>query len=96
AQTVTSDKLAWLTPSAPDENLPLAEADKLQGLKLNGQIPGLTELSSASQQLSALNLLGTPSSNNWAIAPQRSRSGKSLLASDAHGPLAAPSLWSFV
>ncbi|MBC3209593.1 penicillin acylase family protein [Pseudomonas sp. SWRI111] len=96
AQTVTSDKLAWLSPSAPDENLPLAEADKLQGVKLNGQIPGLNELSNASQQLSALNLLGTPTANNWAIAPQRSRSGKSLLASDAHGPLAAPSLWSFV
>lgn len=96
AQTVTSDKLAWLTPSAPDENLPLAEADKLQGLKLNGQIPGLSELSHASQQLSALNLLGATSANNWAIAPQRSRSGKSLLASDAHGPLMAPSLWSFV
>ncbi|VEF09406.1 peptidase S45, penicillin amidase [Pseudomonas fluorescens] len=96
AQTVTTDKLAWLTPSAPDENLPLAEADKLQGLKLTGQIPGLTELSNASQQLSALNLLGASSSNNWAIAPQRSRSGKSLLASDAHGPLAAPSLWNFV
>ena len=96
AQTVTSDKLAWLTPSAPDENLPLAEADKLQGLKLNGQIPGLSELSTASQQLSTLNLLGATSANNWAIAPQRSRSGKSLLASDAHGPLMAPSLWSFV
>ncbi|SDT44887.1 acyl-homoserine-lactone acylase [Pseudomonas sp. Z003-0.4C(8344-21)] len=96
AQTVTSDKLAWLTPSAPDENLPLAEADKLQGLKLNGQIPGLSALSNASQQLSTLNLLGATSANNWAIAPQRSRSGKSLLASDAHGPLMAPSLWSFV
>lgn len=96
AQTVTTDKLAWLSPSAPDENLPVAEADKLQGLKLNGQIPGLTELSNASQQLSALNLLATPTANNWAFAPQRSRSGKSLLASDAHGPLAAPSLWSFV
>ncbi|MBX9406971.1 penicillin acylase family protein [Pseudomonas baetica] len=96
AQTVTSDKLAWLTPSAPDENLPLAEADKLKGLKLNGQIPGLTELSNTSQQLSALNLLGATSSNNWAMAPQRSRSGKSLLASDSHGPLAAPSLWTFV
>jgi acyl-homoserine-lactone acylase len=96
AQSVTTDKLAWLTPSAPDENLQQAEADKLQGLKLNGQIPGLTELSNASQQLSAMNLLGAASSNNWAIAPQRSRSGKSLLASDSHGPLAAPSLWSFV
>ncbi|UVK89640.1 penicillin acylase family protein [Pseudomonas sp. B21-051] len=96
AQTVSSDKLAWLTPSAPDENLPLAEADKLQGLKLNGQIPGLTELSNASQQLAAVNLLGASTSNNWAIAPQRSRSGKSILASDSHGPLAAPSLWTFV
>jgi acyl-homoserine-lactone acylase len=96
AQSVTTDRLAWLTPSAPDENLQQAEADKLQGLKLNGQIPGLTELSNASQQLSAMNLLGAASSNNWAIAPQRSRSGKSLLASDSHGPLAAPSLWSFV
>ncbi|WP_025110788.1 penicillin acylase family protein [Pseudomonas sp. H1h] len=96
AQTVSSDKLAWLTPSAPDENLPLAEADKLQGLKLNGQIPGLTELSNASQQLATMNLPGSTTSNNWAIAPQRSRSGKSILASDAHGPLAAPSLWTFV
>ncbi|WP_085694358.1 MULTISPECIES: penicillin acylase family protein [unclassified Pseudomonas] len=96
AQTVTTDKLAWLTPSAPDENLPLAEADKLQGIKLNGQVPGLSELSNATQQLAALNLLGAGSSSNWAIAPQRSRSGKSLLASDSHGPLAAPSLWSFV
>ncbi|WP_440974138.1 penicillin acylase family protein [Pseudomonas koreensis] len=96
AQTVTTDKLAWLTPSAPDENLPLAEADKLQGLKLNGQIPGLSELSNASQQLAAVNPLGTSTSNNWAIAPQRSRSGKSILASDSHGPLTAPSLWTFV
>jgi len=96
AQTVTTDKLAWLTPSAPDENLPVAEADKLQGIKLNGQIPGLSELSNASEQLAAMNLLGASTSNNWAIAPQRSRSGKSLLASDSHGPLAAPSLWSFV
>ncbi|WP_247840056.1 penicillin acylase family protein [Pseudomonas sp. MWU12-3103b] len=96
AQTVSSDKLAWLTPSAPDENLPMAEADKLQGLKLNGQIPGLTELSNASHQLAAVNLLGASTSNNWAIAPQRSRSGKSILASDSHGPLAAPSLWTFV
>jgi len=96
AQTVTTDKLAWLTPSAPDENLPMAEVDKLQGIKLNGQIPGLNELSNASEQLAAMNLLGASTSNNWAIAPQRSRSGKSLLASDSHGPLAAPSLWSFV
>ncbi|MGE8151335.1 penicillin acylase family protein [Pseudomonas vancouverensis] len=96
AQTVTTDKLAWLTPSAPDEKLPLAESEKLQGIKLNGQVPGLTELNKATGQLADLNLLGATSSNNWAIAPQRSRSGKSLLASDSHGPMGVPSLFSYV
>lgn len=74
----------------------MAEADKLQGLRLNGQIPGLNEISSATGQLAGLNLLGAASASNWAIAPQRSRSrsGKSLLASDSHGPLGMPGLWS--
>ncbi|WP_214511600.1 penicillin acylase family protein [Pseudomonas brassicacearum] len=94
AQTVTNDKLAWLSPSYPDEPLPVAEAEKLQGLRLNGQIPGLNEISKATSQLAELNLLSAASSSNWAIAPQRSRSGKSLLASDSHGPLGMPGLWS--
>ncbi|WP_447768438.1 penicillin acylase family protein [Pseudomonas kilonensis] len=94
AQTVTNDKLAWLSPSYPDEPLPVAEADKLQGLRLNGQIPGLNEISKATRQLAELNLLSAASSSNWAISPQRSRSGKSLLASDSHGPLGMPGLWS--
>ncbi|MBD9439193.1 penicillin acylase family protein [Pseudomonas sp. PDM04] len=96
AQTLTTDKLPWLTPSAPDEKLPEAEAEKLRGIKLNGAIPGLVEVSKATSQLSAPNLLGATSSNNWAIAPQRSRSGKSLLASDSHGPLGVPALFSYV
>ncbi|QBZ88337.1 penicillin acylase family protein [Pseudomonas viciae] len=93
AQTVTHDKLAWLSPSYPDEQLPMAEADKLQGIRLNGQVPGLNEISKATGQLTELNLLNGASSSNWAIAPQRSRNGKSLLASDGHGPLSTSSLW---
>lgn len=93
AQTITNDKLAWLTPSYPDEPLPLDEAGKLQGIRLNGQVPGLNEISNASSQLAALNLPGAGSSNDWVIAPQRSRSGKSLLASDSHGSLSTPSSW---
>ncbi|EXF94698.1 acyl-homoserine lactone acylase subunit beta [Pseudomonas fluorescens HK44] len=96
AQTVTTDKLAWLSPSYPDEKLPLTEAEKLKGVKLNGTIPGLSELSKAGDQLSALNPLGATASNNWAIAPQRSRSGKSLLASDSQFPIGVPSLWNYV
>lgn len=94
AQNVTTDKLAWLSPSYPDEQLPQGETDKLQGVKLNGAIPGLADLAKAGEQLSGLNPLGTTASNNWAIAPQRSRSGKSLLASDSQFPIGAPSLWS--
>lgn len=96
AQTVSTDKLAWLAPSAPDEKLPVGEVEKLQGIKLNGAIAGLAEISKATGQLADLNLLGATSSNNWAISPQRSRSGKSLLASDSHGPLGVPSLFSYV
>ncbi|WP_028622488.1 penicillin acylase family protein [Pseudomonas sp. Ant30-3] len=96
AQTVSTDKLAWLAPSAPDEKLPVGEAEKLQGIKLNGAIAGLAEISKATGQLADMNLLGATSSNNWAISPQRSRSGKSLLASDSHAPLGVPSLFSYV
>lgn len=82
AQKVGSDRLPWLLPSYPDEPLPLAEADKLKGLNLN--IPGLNEVSRAANQLAHLNSLGTSGGSNLAIAPQHSRSGRSLLASDSH------------
>lgn len=96
AQKVGTEQLAWLLPTYPDEPLPVDEADKLKGLRLGGQIPGLAALDGAAGQLAALNMLGVAASNNWAIAPQRSRSGKSLLANDPHLPLTQPSLWSFV
>ncbi|WP_038999139.1 penicillin acylase family protein [Pseudomonas putida] len=85
AQKVGTDKLAWLLPSYPDEPLAMAETDKLKGLNLNTQLAGLAPLTAVSEQLAALNLLGTAGSSNWVIAPQRSRSGKSLMASDTLG-----------
>ncbi|MQA52671.1 penicillin acylase family protein [Pseudomonas piscis] len=81
ARKVGSDKLPWLTPSYPDEPLPLAEAEKLKGLNL--EIPGLDELSRAASQLARLNTLGLSGGSDLAIAPQRSRNGRSLLASDS-------------
>lgn len=96
AQKVGADKLAWLLPTYPDEPLPFDEAAKLKGLDLGGKLPGLAEAGAAAGQVAALNMLGVAASNNWAIAPQRSRSGKSLLANDTHLPLALPSLWNFV
>lgn len=96
ADKVGADKLAWLLPSYPDEPLPFEEAEKLRGLNLSGQIPGLAAVNDAAGQVAALNMLGVAASNNWAIAPQNSRSGKSLLANDTHLPLSMPSVWNFV
>lgn len=83
AQKVGADKLAWLLPGAPDEPLAEAEVDKLKGLNLASQLPGLAALAGSGQRLADLGLLGAPGSSNLALAPQRSRSGKSLLASDS-------------
>ena len=96
AQKVGADKLAWLLPTYPDEPLPVDEAAKLKGLTLGGQLPGLAALDGAAGQLASLGLTGIAAPNNWDIAPQRSRSGKTLLANDPHLQLTQPSLWSFV
>ncbi|UTW07141.1 penicillin acylase family protein [Pseudomonas benzenivorans] len=96
AQKVGSEQLAWLLPTYPDEPLPFEEAAKLQGLNLSGQIAGLDAVSQAAGQLAETHMLGVAASNNWAIAPQNSRSGRSLLANDTHLPLALPSPWNFV
>ncbi len=96
AQKVGSTQLAWLIPTYPDEALPFDETEKLQGLPLGGHIPGLAELNRTVQQIAALDMLGVAASNNWAIAPSRSKGGKSLLANDTHLPLSMPSAWNFV
>ncbi|WP_256678021.1 penicillin acylase family protein [Pseudomonas sp. SJZ079] len=96
AQKVGSDQLAWLLPTYPDEPLPFEEADKLKGLALNGELAGLSAISDATGQFADAHMLGVAASNNWAIAPQNSRSGKSLLANDTHLPLSMPSVWNFV
>ncbi|MEW9681941.1 penicillin acylase family protein [Pseudomonas sp. TE50-2] len=83
AQKVGADKLAWLLPGAPDEPLAESEVDKLKGVNLASQLPGLGALAATGQQLADLGLLGAPGSSNLALSPQRSRAGKSLLASDS-------------
>ena len=96
AQKVGSDKLAWLLPIYPDEVLPFDEVDKLKGLKLGGNVPGLAALERATQPLAALTPAGMAASNNWAIAGSNTRSGKPILANDTHLPLSMPSYWNFM
>lgn len=96
AQKVGSEQLAWLLPTYPDEPLPFEETAKLKGLDLRGQLAGLNAVSTVVNQFSDAHMLGVAASNNWAFTPQRTRSGKSLLANDTHLPLSMPSVWNFV
>lgn len=96
AQRVGIDKLPWLLPIYPDEPLPFAEAEKLAGFDLEGQLPDLQALAHSAAQVAEQHMLGVAASNNWAISPARSRGGKSLLANDTHLPPSLPSLWNFV
>ena len=96
AQKVGSDQLAWLMPTYPGDPLPFDETDKLRGLSLDGQLPGLARVDRAIRQIVALDQMGVAASNNWAIAPALSKGGKSILANDTHLPLSMPSAWNFV
>lgn len=96
AQKVGADKLHWLLPIYPDEELPRAEVEKLNGLNLKGKFPQLAQLSDLSQQLAALLPMGMAASNNWVVAGSRTQSGKPLLANDPHLPLSMPSYWTLV
>ena len=96
AQKVGTDKLPWLMPTYPNEALPASEADKLKGLALGSQLQGLSGVTQALEQVKQLSLPGVTASSDWAIGPQRSRSGKSLLANDIHQPIGVPSAWSYV
>jgi acyl-homoserine-lactone acylase len=93
AQKVGTDRLAWLLPVYPDESLPFTEADKLKGVSLGNSMASLAGLTTMNRELERL---GAPSSSNWAIAPQRTRAGKSLFANDVHVATSVPSAWSFV
>lgn len=94
AQKVGNDRLAWLLPTYPDEPLPTDEAGKLKGISLPGL--GLDALAAATRTLQAVNPLATTASSGLAIAPQRARNGKSLLAGDIAQTATLPTAWSFV
>ena len=96
AQKVGSDHRAWLMPTYPGEALPTSEAEKLKGLNFGTALQGLDSVTHALEQVTRLCMPGVTASSDWAIGPQRSRSGKSLLANDIHQPIGIPSAWSYV
>lgn len=85
---LSPELLPWLLPVYPDEALNHEE------------VRGLRELTAPALMASQLSSPGSPgffsaqaASNNWALAPFRTRGGMSILANDTHLLLTEPALW---
>ncbi|MDY6904759.1 MAG: penicillin acylase family protein [Thermodesulfobacteriota bacterium] len=93
AGAIDPGKLAWLTPVYPDEPLPFEEMKKLDGIDLSPAAQDLQALFSTAARASRLIVPTAVASNNWAIAGNRTASGRPILANDTHLPISLPSNW---
>ncbi len=98
AAKVGPEKAAWLLPTYPDEDIALDEARKL-GVDFpfaELQAPLAPEVQ-LQKKLGQLFLpLQQAASNNWVIAPGRTRGKASILANDTHLLLEQPPVWMLV
>ncbi|RMF15963.1 MAG: penicillin acylase family protein, partial [Gammaproteobacteria bacterium] len=94
AARVGAEKAAWLFPVYPDEPLDFDEAAKLAGEDLTRLAADTRALQDLARQLEQMGVArGLAASNNWAIAPDRTQGGASILANDTHLLLEHPPLW---
>lgn len=94
AARVGPEKAAWLIPSYPDEPLAFDEAAKLHGVDLRSVVVETRELAAVQAKMRQTLLpVGVAASNNWAVAPSRTRGGASILANDTHLLLEHPPVW---
>lgn len=96
AGTLGPEKAAWLFPIHPDEPLPFEKAAVLGRARLADS--GIREEARALEDVTGrlervLLPLGTPASNNWAVGPERTAKGASIVANDTHLPLSHPPIW---
>ncbi|MDQ8036053.1 MAG: penicillin acylase family protein [Pedobacter sp.] len=93
AAKVGPEKAAWLLPTYPDEAIALDEAGKL-GADFPFKELQLAPEVQLQKKLGQLFLpLQQAASNNWAIAPERTRDKASILANDTHLLLEQPPVW---
>ncbi|HEX6590434.1 MAG TPA: penicillin acylase family protein [Moraxellaceae bacterium] len=93
AARVGPEKAAWLLPSYPDEPIPADEAGKLGDFPFKDLGPLQTQLDTQKKLGQLLLPLQQAASNNWAVAPERSRGRASILANDTHLLLEQPPVW---
>lgn len=94
ARALGAHKAAWLFPVYPDEPLPFDKAEALAEIRLSAMQEPLASLAKTVRKLDRLLMpLGTAASNNWAVAPERTAKGASIVANDTHLPLEHPPVW---
>lgn len=96
AKALGTEKAAYLAPVYPDEPIDFAEAAKLEGIHFaQADLQNITAMMTRiDSTLGRIRGQGVAASNNWAVHPDNTRHGASLVANDTHLLLTQPSTWS--
>ncbi|MFP4158372.1 MAG: penicillin acylase family protein [Desulfobacterales bacterium] len=87
-------KAAWLFPVYPDESLPFEKARVFSEARLSEMKGSVQRIADTAEKIERILMpFGTAASNNWAVAPQRTEKGASIVANDTHLPLEHPPVW---
>jgi acyl-homoserine-lactone acylase len=92
------ENAAWLFPVYPDEDIPFEDAKALADIPHHTLMDkaGVASLHSVREKVKRFLPLGIPASNNWAVAPSRTKSGKSIVCNDTHLMLMIPNSWMLI
>ncbi len=92
------ENAAMLFPVYDDEELPFEDTKALSVIP-HGELLDNASVASISHVRNAIKRflpLGIPASNNWAVAPSRTKSGKSIVCNDTHLMLMIPNSWMLI
>ncbi|MCB9493865.1 MAG: penicillin acylase family protein [Desulfobacteraceae bacterium] len=92
-ENIDADKIPYLFPVYPDEDLPFKEAQKLKLLEKTSKKEMLDPLKKVSLMLEDLGIKKIAASNNWAVSAELAKNKKSILANDTHLPISLPGVW---
>jgi len=92
-EKVETDKIPYLFPVYPDEQLPFKEAEKLYEIEKSFDENILYNLKKVSKLMKDMGIKQIAASNNWAVSGKASQNKKSLLANDTHLPISLPGMW---
>lgn len=96
ANKIGYEKAAWTVPVYPDEELPFAEARKLDGVDPAGLVAYASGWPALRESIRSYTSMNIPASNNMALAPSRTRMKRSIIENDTHLMLTIPNAWMIV